>query len=271
VAVSRHARDPQRLGRLLDRQAGEVAELYQLGLGRLAGRELRQRLVDGQDVLGGARVGGGDPAEVAAVQAAASLGRVLAARILDEDATHGLGRRGEEVAPAVPARVGRADQAEVRLVDQGGGLQRLPGPLPGQPRGGEPAQLVVDEREQRVGGPGVAVPDRRQDPRHVVHRRGAPGPHRRRSRPAPWPDGPWAIAGGLRGWDIGLSEEFNPRDRRWKATEGARSGSPAPVVPRGTVSRRLHHPPRVTPTGYGPTAGGPKEGLVGRRRVRRLR
>jgi hypothetical protein len=51
-----------------------------------------------------------------------------------------------------------ADQAEVRLVDQGGGLQGLPGCLGRHPGGREPTELVIDQRQQ-VGG-GSTVPSR---------------------------------------------------------------------------------------------------------------
>src|SRR5262249_62101229 len=59
--------------------------------------------------------------------------------------------------------------AQVGLVDQGGALEGRPRPLLGHPRRGEPAQLVVDEREQ-VGG-GLAVTGRRgvQESRHLGH------------------------------------------------------------------------------------------------------
>jgi hypothetical protein len=61
----------------------------------------------------------------------------LASGGVDQDAAHGLGGRGEEVAPAVPARYRRAvHQAEVGLVDQGRGLERLAGLLLGQLLGG---------------------------------------------------------------------------------------------------------------------------------------
>ena len=60
------------------------------------------------------------------------------------------------------ARVG-ADQPEVRLVDEGGGLERLARLLRGQPRGRELAQLVVDEREEVGRGR-----DRRRRPRRAV-------------------------------------------------------------------------------------------------------
>ena len=48
--------------------------------------------------------------------------------------------------------VGRADQPEVRLVDEGGRLEGLAGRLGGQPAGGELPQLVVHEREHSAAG-----------------------------------------------------------------------------------------------------------------------
>src|SRR5262249_21266221 len=73
-------------------------------------------------------------------------------------------------APRVPV-LGpvHVDQAKVRLVDQGRGLERLPGLLARQARGGELAQLVVDEREQLGGGAGVAGLDGGEDFGDVGH------------------------------------------------------------------------------------------------------
>ena len=48
------------------------------------------------------------------------------------------------------------DQPQVRLVDQGRRLQRLPGLFMGQALGGELAQLVVHQRQQLFGRGGVA-------------------------------------------------------------------------------------------------------------------
>ena len=90
-------------------------------------------------------------------QATAVLQRVPAPGLLDEDAAHGLGDRGEEVAAAVPAVLRFVPgHAQERLVDQGRGLERLARRLAGQPRGGEPAEVVVDER-QELGGCGRVV------------------------------------------------------------------------------------------------------------------
>ena len=114
------------------RQPGEEPELDQLGLhaGRAAASASRAssratRSSSGV-VGGGGRRRRGRPAR----------GRRRACRRpcggrLDEDAAHGLGGGGEEVARGRSSTGSRsaADQAQVGLVDQGGGLERLPGLL----------------------------------------------------------------------------------------------------------------------------------------------
>ena len=95
---------------------------------RVLPRQPPQGIVEGEEVL--VRVGAGPVGKVHAVEPAAPLLPGAAPGGLDEDAAHGLGRRGEEVAPAVPAAAGVAvDQAQVSLVDQGRGLEHLPGLL----------------------------------------------------------------------------------------------------------------------------------------------
>ena len=54
-------------------------------------------------------------------------------------------------------------QPQVRLVDQGRGLERLAGLLLGQLLGGQLAQLVVDQRQELLGRLGVALLDGRED------------------------------------------------------------------------------------------------------------
>ena len=101
---------------------------------------------------------------------AAVLLAALSAGVLDQDAPHRLGRGGEEMAPTVPLPVvGRPDEPYVSLVNQGGGLKRLPGSLLGQSMCGQLAELVVDERQELVGRPCVAFLDGRKDAGDLVH------------------------------------------------------------------------------------------------------
>ena len=60
--------------------------------------------------------------------AAAVLVGLLASGLLDKDAAHGLGRRGEEVTAAIPVLgLIDIDQPQVGVMDQGRGLEGLPG------------------------------------------------------------------------------------------------------------------------------------------------
>ena len=76
------------------------------------------------------------------------------------------------MAPAVPVEgLGGVHQAEVGLVDQGGGLQRLPGILLGQLLSRQFAQLLVDQRQELPRGVRIALLDGGQDACHIGHRR----------------------------------------------------------------------------------------------------
>src|SRR5262249_14923657 len=91
--------------------------------------------------------------------------------VVHQDVTHGFGRCGEEVAAAIPVRSrAPAHQAQVRLVDEGGGLESLSGLLVGQFLGGQPAQLIVDQRQDAAGGGRVAVGNSFKKLGDLVHR-----------------------------------------------------------------------------------------------------
>ena len=88
--------------------------------------------------------------------------------MLDENAAHRLGRGDVEMGRVVEGGVARADEPEVGLVHQGGRLQRVLGALPGHLALGRPAQLVVDERQQLLGGPWVALADGIEQPSNIT-------------------------------------------------------------------------------------------------------
>src|SRR5262245_53393109 len=79
-------------------QAGEVAELDQFGCLGIGGGQPRQRGVDFQHIVEAFGSGGGELVEVQANAIAAALPAPLPARIIDEDAAHGLRGSSEEVA-----------------------------------------------------------------------------------------------------------------------------------------------------------------------------
>ena len=64
-------------------------------------------------------------------------------------------------------------QPDVRFVDEGRGLERLPGLLPGEPLRGQLAKLVVDQWEELAARLAIAPGHRAQDLRDLIHE----GPH----------------------------------------------------------------------------------------------
>jgi hypothetical protein len=103
----------------------------------------------------------------------------FAAGLVHQDAAHGLGRGGKEVAAAVPLRLSHLrvarrrgrNQPQIGFIHQGGRLQCLPRLLVGELLGRQLAQLVVDQRQELVGGVRVALFDGGQDAGDIGHRR----------------------------------------------------------------------------------------------------
>jgi hypothetical protein len=87
---------------------------------------------------------------------AALLGLVRAG-VVDEDAAHHLRGHADELRAVLPARAPLVNHQQVRLVDEGGRLERVVGALAPEVVAGQPPQLVVDERHQLVEGRAVAA------------------------------------------------------------------------------------------------------------------
>jgi len=113
-------RDAQGGRGVLVPQAGELAELDDLGRDRVLGRMPTEVFVEGEEIVVrvGVGVGGGHAGEVDPAEPAAPFLPCLAPGGLDQNATHCLGRSSEEVTPAVPLGVlVGADQPQVSLAD----------------------------------------------------------------------------------------------------------------------------------------------------------
>ena len=134
-----------------------------------SGREPGQGVVEGEQIVVAGR--GGD------ARSASRSTRWRSPPCLTALLAAGRSTRMRRMASAAAAKkwprpsnaAGRADQAQVRLVDQGGGVERVAGRLGGHARGGELAQLVVDERQQLGGGLAVARLGGVEEASHVGH------------------------------------------------------------------------------------------------------
>jgi hypothetical protein len=62
------------------------------------------------------------------------------------------------VGAVLPRAVAVADDTQPGFMDQGRGLQRLPGGLPGHSRCRVPAQFIINEWQQSLGGTALAPP-----------------------------------------------------------------------------------------------------------------
>ena len=91
--------------------------------------------------------------------------------VLDEDSTHRLGSRRKEVPAIFPARIGVFREAQPGFVDERGGLKRVTGGLVRHPRGGEFAQLLVNQWKQFLSSAGIALLNTFKDAGEFAHER----------------------------------------------------------------------------------------------------
>ncbi len=113
----------------------------------------------------------------AAISPATSRGR-LSARpapggglplgVVHQDAAHHAGRDAEEVRPALPVDLVVVHQAQVRLVDQGRGLERVVAAFAAQVAARHLAQFLVDRRQEFLRGCHAAALPGQQKPGHPV-------------------------------------------------------------------------------------------------------
>ncbi len=69
----------------------------------------------------------------------------------------------------VPGALVRADQTQIGFVNEGGGVECLAGRFAGEALRGQLAQLVIDQRQQFIGGLRVAPSGAFQDDRELAH------------------------------------------------------------------------------------------------------
>ena len=81
------------------------------------------------------------------IPASASLGRILASRMFDQDLSHGRCRQGHEMSPVFPGGLGLIDKSKKNFMDKCGGLEGMIGSLPAHVRTRQPMQFVIDDRK----------------------------------------------------------------------------------------------------------------------------
>src|SRR5205823_285262 len=110
---------------LLMTEAGEMAQLSHLGGGGVLLGEFGNCLIQGNEPVVGRR--GRRIDQLNSLQGTATLLTFLAPGVFNQDAAHGLSRGGKEVPSISPALlITRTDHPEIRFMDQGRGLERLP-------------------------------------------------------------------------------------------------------------------------------------------------
>ncbi len=150
VTLGRRLRDAERLRRLFDSHADEIAQLDQFRLAPVVGGKAVERLMHGELFVfitaGRGDLHGGvidvDPLQITPV-----ANRFLTPSVVNNDPAHGLRGDGEEMGLSLP----------------------LPAILAGKLCGSEAAKFVLNQRQELLSGLGLARLDRIQDFADLVH------------------------------------------------------------------------------------------------------
>ncbi len=164
MAIGGCTRNLQRFRRLFNAQPRKVPQLHQLGGLGILGSQSDERLIDGQQFSGHGRGHGVRLQEINPLSSSSVHDGRLPPGLLHEDPPHGLGRGRKEVAARLPAlSLIRRDEPQIRLVDERRRLEGVSCRLLRHPRRGQPAQLIVHQRQQLLRRVGIAALNRRQD------------------------------------------------------------------------------------------------------------
>lgn len=94
---------------------------------------------------------------------------VFASGMINEDAAHGFGGGGKEVRAILPRGLVVPAESQPGFVNQGGGLQGLAGRFTRHFLRGELAQFLIDQRQELVGGVGIALIHAPEDDGEFAH------------------------------------------------------------------------------------------------------
>jgi hypothetical protein len=90
-------------------------------------------------------------------------------RALDQNSSHRFGRRGKKVRAILEGWRLIADEPQPGFVYKGGGLERLSCGFVGHPARSKSAQFVIDQRQELIGGSGIAALDGVEELGRVTH------------------------------------------------------------------------------------------------------
>jgi hypothetical protein len=135
----------QHLGRLLDAQAAEEAQLDHLGFARLHLLEGGQRIIQRHQIAAPRGAGVERFVQIHVRQLPAPLLGQARFGCIHQDPPHHLCGNGKEVRPVVPADVFRVHQAKIRFVQQRRGLECVAGLLPLHMAVGDAVQFFINQ------------------------------------------------------------------------------------------------------------------------------
>ena len=169
VAFDCYRRHLEKLGRLVDRQPAEEPQFDDFRGARRYHRQAIEGVVKGGEIEVQIDTRG-DGLEIDDSRRVITLVCRAPTGVVHKNAAHGLGRRSVKVHPVFESAVADLRQPEIRLMDQRGRLQRVPGALVTHVIVGETSELGVHERHQRLQRGRVARSPPRQQVGHVGHR-----------------------------------------------------------------------------------------------------
>src|SRR5262245_56666013 len=141
-------------GGILQSETGEKAQVHQPGGLRILSGQLGEGIIECDELFVIGVQGDFDVVQIDAAPRAAAFEAVLVSGPIEGNAPHRSGGGGEEVAAIVEVLV--TDQAQIGFMNQGRRFKGLARLLLSEPLGRKPAQLVVDQRQELVGGVRIA-------------------------------------------------------------------------------------------------------------------
>ena len=157
MPVGSCARYPQHVCGVFDRQSAKVAKLDEFRFVGVVVGKFFECFTYRENVLRGQFPGRFNGIELDSLKLTTMLETAFAPRIVDENATHCFGSGAKEVGPTAPATgLVCIHQPDIRLMNEGGCLERLTGVLMGELGGSQLPKLIVDQWQKLLGGRQVA-------------------------------------------------------------------------------------------------------------------